>query len=86
MSYVIEYLNERNEIKYYLNESAGVYCPENAARYSNRKSALTVAESVFKRDSCKFLRVVELSYDLIAIAHKRYYGIADEILYPDNFR
>ena len=88
MFYVIEYMNKSNEVKYYLTDSAGVYCPEIATRYSSKKSALTVIENIKKKGLTQYncLNVRELSYDIMTAAYKRYSKVADYMLYPSNYK
>ncbi len=88
MFYVIEYMNKSNEVKYYLTDSAGVYCPEIATRYSSKKSALTVIENIKKKGLTQYscLNVKELSYDIMSAAYRRYSTVADFMLYPSNYR
>lgn len=86
MLYVLEYINEQRETKYVLSSRFTVYCPEFAAAFNDRKTALTVAEKLVKQKSYDVLRVVELSYDIIDYAHAKYGGKkADKLLYPKNY-
>lgn len=44
MAYVLEVISKDGKIKYINSAKATVYCPEYAARYDDKKTAMTVAE------------------------------------------
>ena len=43
MAYVLEVISKDGKIKYINSAKATVYCPEYAARYDDKKTAMTVA-------------------------------------------
>ena len=53
MAYVLEVISKDGKIKYINSAKATVYCPEYAARYDDKKTAMTVAAALL--NSTKFL-------------------------------
>ena len=46
MAYVLEVISKDGKIKYINSAKATVYCPEYAARYDDKKTAMTVAAAL----------------------------------------
>ena len=52
MAYVLEVISKDGKIKYINSAKATVYCPEYAARYDDKKTAMTVAAALVGTMCC----------------------------------
>ena len=50
MAYVLEVISKDGKIKYINCAKATVYCPEYAARYDDKKTAMTVAAALLRNE------------------------------------
>ena len=61
MAYVLEVISKDGKIKYINSAKATVYCPEYAARYDDKKTAMTVAAALLRNECYQSISVKKLS-------------------------
>lgn len=64
MAYVLEVISKDGKIKYINSAKATVYCPEYAARYDDKKTAMTVAAALLRNECYQSISVKKLSLEL----------------------
>lgn len=57
-----------------------VYCPELAAKYADRKCALTMRKKLLKESNYKEIEVVSYSYNIIVKAHLNYHKKGEDVI------
>lgn len=69
MAYVLEVISKDGKIKYINSAKATVYCPEYAARYDDKKTAMTVAAALLRNECYRsiVLKSSRWSYVLLRI-------------------
>lgn len=75
MAYVLEVISKDGKIKYINSAKATVYCPEYAARYDDKKTAMTVAAALLRNECYRSISVKSSrwSYVLLRIKGTVYY-------------
>lgn len=86
MAYVLEVTDDYGEIKYINSANVTVYCPEYAARYDYKRTALTIAASLIKGKYYTDISVKQLSQELCLKAYKRNRVRSYMTLYPDDYK
>ena len=71
MAYVLEVISKDGKIKYINSAKATVYCPEYAARYDDKKTAMTVAAALLRNECYRSISVKKLSLELCVASYKR---------------
>lgn len=71
MAYVLEVISKDGKIKYINSAKATVYCPEYAARYDDKKTAMTVAAALLRNECYQSISVKKLSLELCVASYKR---------------
>ncbi len=86
MAYVLEVTGKDGLIKYINSANATVYCPEYAAQYDDKKSALTVAAALLRSDTYRTIEVKKLTLNLCLISYKRNRSLSFNFIYPDTYK
>lgn len=86
MAYVLEVTSKNGDIKYINSARATVYCPEYAAQYDDKKSALTVAATLLKNDNYCTIEVKQLTLELCLLSYKRNRSLSFNLIYPDTYK
>lgn len=75
MAYVLEVISKDGKIKYINSAKATVYCPEYAARYDDKKTAMTVAAALLRNECYRSIRLKSSrwSYVLLRIKETVHY-------------
>ena len=70
MAYVLEVISKDGKIKYINSAKATVYCPEYAARYDDKKTAMTVAAALLRNECYQSISVKKLSWSYVLLRIK----------------
>ena len=70
MAYVLEVISKDGKIKYINSAKATVYCPEYAARYDDKKTAMTVAAALLRNECYRSISVKKLSLGYVLLRIK----------------
>lgn len=70
MAYVLEVISKDGKIKYINSAKATVYCPEYAARYDDKKTAMTVAAALLRNECYRSISVKKLSWSYVLLRIK----------------
>ena len=80
MSYVLKVINKEGEEMYLHTTRCAVYCPELAAKYYDRKCAVTMKNKLLSRNHFKKIEVVNYTYDIVVKAHLNYQKKGEKIV------
>lgn len=86
MAYVLEVISKDGKIKYINSAKATVYCPEYAARYDDKKTAMTVAAALLRNESYRSISVKKLSLELCVASYKRNRSLSFNLIIPIYIR
>lgn len=85
MAYVLEVISKDGKIKYINSAKATVYCPEYAARYDDKKTAMTVAAALLRNECYRSISVKKLSLELCVASYKRNRSLSFNLIYPNIY-
>lgn len=77
MSYVLKTTNKKGDEVFIHTNKCTVYCPELAAKYDERKTALAMRLKLLNAKCFKNIEVVDYTYDLMITAHHKYRHIGE---------
>lgn len=86
MAYVLEVISKDGKIKYINSAKATVYCPEYAARYDDKKTAMTVAAALLRNECYRSISVKKLSLELCVASYKRNRSLSFNLIYPNIYK
>ena len=86
MAYVLEVISKDGKIKYINSAKATVYCPEYAARYDDKKTAMTVATALLRNECYRSISVKKLSLELCVASYKRNRSLSFNLIYPNIYK
>lgn len=86
MAYVLEVISKDGKIKYINSAKATVYCPEYAARYDDKKTAMTVVAALLRNECYRSISVKKLSLELCVASYKRNRSLSFNLIYPDIYK
>ncbi len=80
MALVLKTITDSGEEKYIHTKKCAVYCPELAAKYTDRKCALTMRKKLLKANYYTNIEIIDYSYDIIIKAHKQYQKKGEDVI------
>ncbi|MBE6880234.1 MAG: hypothetical protein E7490_05285 [Ruminococcaceae bacterium] len=80
IAFVLKTITEYGEERYIHTKNCAVCCPELAAKYDDRKCALTMKRKLLKEHHYTNIEVVDYSYDIIIKAHKLYQDKGEDVV------
>lgn len=86
MAYVLEVISKDGKIKYINSAKATVYCPEYAARYDDKKTAMTVAAALLRNECYRSISVKKLSLELCVASYKRNRLLSFNLIYLNIYK